>query len=95
MMLIIDKISYFGFGLGNKMKNADIWVFEIGDGTLTATDCYSSKDTTPPSDQSLGGRNDLILLGCKYDDDGKTMVKFKRKADTGMLLFILYIRGQF
>lgn len=39
----------------------------------------------PPTDVSSGGTNDIIILGYYYNENGKSGVKFKRKANTGII----------
>lgn len=84
-MIEIDKLSYFSFGIGESMGDADLWVFEIIDEVIKATDSHSVKHSKPPADTSLGGTNDIELLGYYYNKDGKSGVKFRRKANTGIL----------
>ena len=43
MMIEIDKISYFSFGLGKSMSDADVWVFEIDKNVIIGTDSHCSK----------------------------------------------------
>ncbi|CAD8105493.1 unnamed protein product [Paramecium primaurelia] len=83
MMIEIDKISYFSFGLGKSMSDADVWVFEIDKNVIIGTDSHCSKHQVPPTDVSSGGTNDIIILGYYYNENGKSGVKFKRKANTG------------
>ncbi|CAD8204518.1 unnamed protein product [Paramecium pentaurelia] len=83
MMIEIDKISYFSFGLGKSMSDADVWVFEIDKNVIIGTDSHCSKHQVPPTDVSSGGTNDIEILGYYYNENGKSGVKFKRKANTG------------
>lgn len=90
MMIEIDKVSYFSLGLGKSMEDADLWVFEIKDAVIVATDSHCVKHGKPPTDESSGGTNDIEILGYYYDKDGKSAVKFKRKADTGNICKYTY-----
>lgn len=49
------------------MKDADLWVFEIDSNMIIGNDCYSSDRKKPPTDASLGGRNDIEILGFYYN----------------------------
>ena len=55
----------------------------IGDGTVKVVDAYSTGPTGPhPADTDQGGSDDIISFGGK-ESDGKTVIEFVRKLDTG------------
>jgi hypothetical protein len=55
----------------------------VKDGTAELHDQYSTGNYGPHRDDTvLGGTDDIIEFGGK-EDDGFTMVEFKRKLDTG------------
>lgn len=67
MMMEIDKTTYFSFGPGTTMSDADLWVFQIEDNVIIATDNYAEKHGKPPLDVENGGTDDIEVLGYYYD----------------------------
>lgn len=72
-----------GFDPVSLMKNSDIIEGYVSDGKVTVLDMYSTGDFGPhPPDIQLGGTNDIIESG-GTEEDGYTVIEFKRKIDTG------------
>ena len=69
--------KYFSIGLGNQMRDADIWVFEIINGEVTAKDYTGKGEFTP----ILDSHNDLERLGYEVTPT-YSLVKFRRLLDT-------------
>ena len=66
------------------MKQVDMIAIEKINGEIKVSDKWSKSDNTPPSDTSLGGTEDLQLTGfVMKDQDGWSLVTFKRKLNTG------------
>jgi hypothetical protein len=64
------------------MLDSDIILVTISNSQLVLSDHYSNKYGPSSADTSLGGSNDLVLLGQSIANNEKT-VKFKRKLNTG------------
>lgn len=45
------------------MDHADIWIFEIFEESIIASDRYSRKKGYPPKDETDGGTEDLEVVG--------------------------------
>lgn len=80
-------VDYFSIGFANegnwKMKNFDMVAFMFpSSGSVTVMDLYSTKNDRPPTDSSLGGTGDYILVD-SYVGNGKSQVLFERAYDTG------------
>lgn len=73
-----------GFGPEILMKNADIIVGFVKDGSiLTMADTFSTGEFGPhPPDTQLGGTSDILASAGKTDGV-YTVIEFKRKLDTG------------
>jgi len=72
-----------GFKPTSRMKNADMVFGWVEDDKATVLDLYSTGSFGPhPPDEELGERNDLLEVGGK-EEDGFTIIEFKRKMDTG------------
>jgi hypothetical protein len=64
MSIKVKDAGWFGIGFGSSMKNVDMIYATIGSNNeVLLNDAYSSGETFPQLDVSLGGRNDLIILG--------------------------------
>ena len=86
MAIRINKISFFGFGIGTSMTNSDMWIFEIQEDNklIIVKDSWSDTRGYPRPDLQRGGSDDVTIIGCHYDDQiSWSTVKFTRKADTG------------
>lgn len=72
-----------GFGPELLMKNADIVEGYVNDGKVTILDMFSIGDFGPhPPDIQQGGTNDILEYGGK-EENGFTVIEFKRRLDTG------------
>lgn len=72
-----------GFGAEAFMKNADIIMGFVKDGSLTIADTFSTGEFGPhPPDTQLGGTSDILASAGKTGG-GYTVIEFKRKLDTG------------
>lgn len=73
-----------GIGYSQAMADSDMifgWV--ENDGTVKVVDAYSTGPTGPhPADTDLGGTDDILSFGGK-ESEGKTVIEFVRKLDTG------------
>jgi hypothetical protein len=79
------KGFYYGFGLGQAMKDADIHLFvPLADGKYTVKDTYSNKYGSPQEDITLGPNGSNDLLDVVYTDLGNNfIITYKRKLNTG------------
>lgn len=80
-------VDYFAIGFGNEgntqMRNFDMVAFVFASsGTVTVMDMYSTQNSFPPPDSSLGGSSDYILVD-SYKGNGKSQVLFERAYNTG------------
>jgi len=67
----------------DKMKGADIWMCYIKDGKAAVVDMYSTGPYGPhPADEQQGGKSDITMIS-GTQQDGVTIVEFKRKLNTG------------
>ena len=81
-LVFSESAGWFAIGFGSSMSDADMIVCIPGSGTISCSDYYSTSQTTPSMDTTLGGTDDITLLG--YDmSSGTTTVKIQRKLDTG------------
>ena len=56
-----DGQGYIGFGFGHSMKNCDIYLGWVSsDGKVTMMDTWTTEQDVPPSDESQGGKNDIL-----------------------------------
>ena len=68
---------------GPAMKDADMVLGFVQDGTVTVIDEYSTGNFGPHKpDSELGGSDDILESGGS-EGDGYTVIEFKRKLDTG------------
>ena len=68
---------------GPAMKDADMVLGFVQDGTVTVIDEYSTGNFGPHRpDSELGGSDD-ILESAGTEGDGHTIIEFRRKLDTG------------
>ena len=76
--------GYFSLGFGSTMDNLDLIIVEKNENEkMILSDSWSKTRKKPVPDISLGGSNDLILLGyIMKDEEGFSMVKFNRKLNT-------------
>jgi len=64
------------------MKDSDMILGYVKDGKVEIFDQYSTGDFGPhPSDEQLGGTNDIVEFGGK-EEDGYTVIEFKRLLNT-------------
>ena len=81
-----DKANslWFGLGFGGfAMNNTDMVWFEIHDANeIYSFDGWSKGPGRPAADKSLGGTDDIELLGFRRLD-GTNLIKFRRKVNTG------------
>ena len=72
-----------GIQPGSKMKDADIILGFVKDGEVAIFDLFSTGDFGPhPADTEIGGTFDIADSGGK-EEDGYTVIEFKRALDTG------------
>jgi hypothetical protein len=72
-----------GFGAEVMMKNADIIEGYVEGGKVTVMDMFSTGEFGPhPPDEQLGGTYDILESG-GLENNGYTVIEFKRKLDTG------------
>jgi len=72
-----------GFEPSQAMKDADMVMGWVAGGEATVLDLYSTGVYGPhPTDEELGGTDDILESGGS-ESDGKTVIEFKRKMDTG------------
>lgn len=72
-----------GLGSGPAMKDADMVFGFVQDGKATVYDEYSTGNFGPHSlDTELGGSDDIVDYAGK-EEDGYTVIEFKRQLDTG------------
>lgn len=83
-----------GFEPTTAMRDADMIFCLLSGGTPTVLDQYSTGDSGPhPSDEQLGGTNDLIETGGS-EASGFTIIEFKRKLNTGDRYDKAFTKGQ-
>lgn len=83
-----------GFEPTQAMRDADMIFGWVSGGTATVLDQYSTGDFGPhPSDDQLGGRNDLIETNGS-EASGFTIIEFKRKLNTGDRYDKAFAKGQ-
>lgn len=76
--------GYISIGIqpGSMMKDSDMILGYVKDGKVEIFDQYSTGDFGPhPSDEQLGGTNDIVEFGGK-EEDGYTVIEFKRLLNT-------------
>lgn len=67
----------------DKMKGADIWMCYVKDGKAEVIDMYSTGPYGPhPADEKQGGKADVTMISV-MQQDGNTIIEFKRKLETG------------
>jgi|GEM_PF-1659050 len=96
MALKAETIGWLaiGFEPTSRMKDADMVFGWVEDGQATLLDLYSTGSTGPhPPDEELGGTNDIIDFEGS-EEDGYTIIEFKRKMDTGDKYDQVLIPGQ-
>ena len=72
-----------GFEPTSKMKDADMVFGWVQEGNAVVIDAYSTGTYGPhPPDEKLGGSNDIIEYAGK-EENGYTVIEFKRKLNTG------------
>ncbi len=72
-----------GFEPSTAMKDADMIIGWVRDGKATVVDAYSTGLYGPhPPDEKLGGSNDILEYAGK-EENGYTVIEFKRKLNTG------------
>jgi len=83
-----------GFEPQEWMKNADMVIGSVDNGKTIVQDefCTGSYGPHVP-DTELGGTNDILESGGK-DQNGQTIVEFKRKLDTGDKFDKAFVPGQ-
>lgn len=65
------------------MKDADMIFGWVQDGQIVVMDTYSTGTYGPhPSDEEPGGTNDILAFAGK-EENGYTVIEFKRNLDTG------------
>lgn len=88
-------LGYVAFGIqpGSRMKDADMVFGFVKDGNVTVLDLFSTGDFGPhPEDTQLGGTNNIIEYGGS-ENDGFTIIEFKRELSTGDEYDIPIIKG--
>ncbi|ALV63689.1 Dopamine beta hydroxylase-related protein, containing doMON domain [Thermococcus sp. 2319x1] len=72
-----------GFEPTDKMKDADMVFGWVQDGNTVVIDAYSTGTYGPhPPDEKLGGSSDILEYAGK-EENGVTIIEFKRKLNTG------------
>lgn len=72
-----------GFEPSQAMKDADMVFGWVENGEVKIVDAYSTDTYGPhPPDESLGGSSDILEYAGK-EENGVTIIEFKRKLDTG------------
>ncbi len=71
-----------GFGIGNSMNGADIWLGEVISGHTTVRDSWAFTQGVPSLDTANGGTNDVLAVAGS-EEGGQTTIKFIRKLVTG------------
>lgn len=72
-----------GFEPTDKMKDADMVFGWVQDGNTVVIDAYSTGTYGPhPPDEQLGGTNDILEFAGR-EENGYTIIEFKRKLNTG------------
>ncbi|WP_297091659.1 DOMON domain-containing protein [Thermococcus sp.] len=72
-----------GFEPTDKMKDADMVFGWVQEGNAVVIDAYSTGTYGPhPPDEKLGGSSDIIEYAGK-EENGYTVIEFKRKLNTG------------
>jgi hypothetical protein len=83
-----------GFEPTTLMDEADMIFGWVSEGIVTMVDQYSTGPTGPhPSDTSLGGTHDLFDYGGR-EENGFTILEFKRQLDTGDMYDKSIIQGE-
>ncbi|MDI3475386.1 MAG: hypothetical protein PWQ79_1397 [Thermococcaceae archaeon] len=72
-----------GFEPSRAMKDADMVFGWVENGEVKIVDAYSTGTYGPhPPDENLGGSSDILEYAGK-EENGVTIIEFKRKLDTG------------
>lgn len=71
-----------GFNPSNKMKDANIVIGYVKDGTGTIADHFGDKATGHSEDTDLGGTSDVTLVGAS-EQDGMTTIEFTLPMASG------------
>lgn len=74
--------EFFGFGWGTSMSGSDIWVFNIVNNEVQASDRTGVGHQEPLLDTALGGTDNLQVLGYELTSS-YTLVKVTRALNTG------------
>lgn len=83
-----------GFEPTTRMKDADMIFGWVEDGKATVLDLFSQGPTGPhPPDTELDGTDDILEYGGK-EENGYTIIEFKRKLDTQDVYDKAFGRGQ-
>jgi hypothetical protein len=83
-----------GFEPSRAMKDADMILGWIAGGEATVLDLYSTGAYGPhPPDEELGGTDNILEHGGK-EENGYTVIEFKRKMNTGDGYDTAFIRGK-
>ena len=83
-----------GFEPSEWMKDAEIVMGYVRDGNVTVQDQYSTGNYGPHIPVTeLGGTNDILEYGGKQEN-GYTIIEFKRKMDTGDRYNKVFSSGQ-
>lgn len=75
-------LGYCGLGLNRRMIDTDMMIAITTGREVMLEDYYSYFHTTPPSDASLGGTNDLSVLYGGIASNGYINITFERKLRT-------------
>ena len=71
-----------GFNPSNKMKDADFILGYVKDGEVKITDEFGTSSTGHKSDDSLGGKDDVTLVGGS-EEGGMTTIEFSIPLASG------------
>jgi hypothetical protein len=75
--------GFVAVGFGSGMTQTDVIFGYVKDGEAYIYDVYVTSYSGPhPEDTDLGGSNDILDYGAS-EEDGYTVIEFKRKLDTG------------
>lgn len=82
IVLYSKRTGWVGLGIGKNMRQADIVIGSVSQSQVTVNDYWSTANVAPSRDVILGGTNDILAF-VGQEVDGETIIKYRRKIDTG------------